>query len=178
MFSFHNGKSDHHFPHWKVNTVQQDGVRTVDVTSRDDARVQLEALGAFREKLAVELVCPWWNAPVMGGLLALLTFAMSLDPPFIFVLEGLCIALIGIFYALARRRMGYFVNGYRRGRTRKIAIGMMLAVYAMMALSGAGARVWHLAWLPWLATLGSFAIGYGAGLLWQRAWRADMTAAL
>ncbi|GEC60451.1 hypothetical protein GOX01_07820 [Gluconobacter oxydans] len=146
----------------------------MDVTSRDDARVQLEALGAFREKLGDELVCPWWNAPVMGGLLALLTFSMSLDPPFIFLLEGLCIALIGIFYALARRRMGYFVNGYRRGRTRKVAIGMMLAVYAMMALSGASVR----GWLPWLATLGSFAIGYGAALLWQRAWRADMTAAL
>ncbi|WP_408872366.1 hypothetical protein [Gluconobacter roseus] len=158
--------------------MQQDGVGTVDVTSHEDARAQLEALGAFRGKLGVELVCPWWNAPVMGGLLALLTFAMSLDPPFIFLLEGLCIALMGIFYALARRRMGYFVNGYRRGRTRKVATGMMLAVYAMMALSGAGARVWHLAWLPWLATLGSFAIGYGAGLLWQRAWRADMTATL
>lgn len=52
--------------------MQQDGVGNVDVTSRDDARAQLEALGAFRGKLGEELVCPWWNAPVMGGLLALL----------------------------------------------------------------------------------------------------------
>lgn len=72
MFSFHNEKSDHHFPLWKVNAMQQDGVGNVDVTSRDDARAQLEALGAFRGKLGEELVCPWWNAPVMGGLLALL----------------------------------------------------------------------------------------------------------
>ncbi|WP_225198103.1 hypothetical protein [Gluconobacter oxydans] len=158
--------------------MQRDGFGNAGVTSRDEALAQLEALGAFRGKLGNELVCPWWNALVMGGLLALLTFAMSLEPPFMFLLEGLCIALMGVFYAFARRRMGYFVNGYRRGRTRKIAIGMMLAVYAMMALSGAGLRVWHLAWLPWLATLGSFAIGYGAALLWQRAWQADMTAAL
>lgn len=114
----------------------------------------------------------------MGGLLALLTFAMSLDPPFVFLLEGLCVALMGIFFAIARRRMGYFVNGYRRGRTRKIAIGMILAVYAMMALSGAGERVFHLTWLPWIATLGSFAIGYGVALLWRRVWQAGMTARL
>ncbi|MFT8808958.1 hypothetical protein [Gluconobacter sp.] len=158
--------------------MQQDGFGNVDVSSREEARVQLDALGAFREKLGDELVCPWWNAPVRGGLLALLTFAMSLESPFIFLVEGLCIALMGIFYALARRRMGYFVNGYRRGRTRKIALGMLLAVYAMMALSGTGVRVLHLAWLPWMATLGSFTIGYGAALLWQRGWQADMTARL
>ena len=83
--------------------MQRDGFGNADVTSREEALAQLEALGAFRGKLGNELVCPWWNAPVMGGLLA---------------------------------------------------------------------------WLPWLATLGSFAIGYGAGLLWQRGWQADMTAAL
>ncbi|GBR67583.1 hypothetical protein AA103587_0356 [Gluconobacter kanchanaburiensis NBRC 103587] len=103
---------------------------------------------------------------------------MSLDPPFMFLLEGLCVALMGIFFTIARRRMGYFVSGYRRGRTRKIAIGMVLAVYAMMALSGVGARVLHLMWLPWIATLGSFAIGYGVALLWRRAWQAGMTAGL
>ncbi|MBS1075942.1 hypothetical protein JK176_13820 [Gluconobacter sp. Dm-73] len=177
-FSFHIGKSDHHFPYWKVNTVQQDGFETTHVSRRDDALRQLEALDAFRSRLPKELACPWWNAPVMGGLLALLTFAMSLEPPFVFLLEGLCVALMGIFFAIARRRMGYFVNGYRRGRTRKIAIGMILAVYAMMALSGAGERVFHLTWLPWIATLGSFAIGYGVALLWRRVWQAGMTARL
>ena len=158
--------------------MQQDGFETTHVSRRDDARAQLEALDAFRSRLPKELACPWWNAPVMGGLLALLTFAMSLDPPFVFLLEGLCVALMGIFFAIARRRMGYFVNGYRRGRTRKIAIGMILAVYAMMALSGAGERVFHLTWLPWIATLGSFAIGYGVALLWRRVWQAGMTAQL
>ncbi|WP_349291939.1 hypothetical protein [Gluconobacter sp. Dm-73] len=158
--------------------MQQDGFETTHVSRRDDALRQLEALDAFRSRLPKELACPWWNAPVMGGLLALLTFAMSLEPPFVFLLEGLCVALMGIFFAIARRRMGYFVNGYRRGRTRKIAIGMILAVYAMMALSGAGERVFHLTWLPWIATLGSFAIGYGVALLWRRVWQAGMTARL
>ncbi|QEH95914.1 hypothetical protein FXF46_06190 [Gluconobacter thailandicus] len=156
----------------------QDGYGIEDVMGREDARAHLAALETFQGKMIEELTCPLWYAPVIGGLFAMLTYAMSLERPFMFALEGECFAITAALYAVARRRLGYFVNGYRRGRTRKIAFGLLMFLYCMMGLSGAGAWIWHLGWLPTVAAAASFLAGCWGSVLWQRAWRADMTAEL
>lgn len=158
--------------------MSQDRSGKDDMMGREDARAHLAALNAFQENMADELTCLWWYAPVVGGLLAMLTYAMSLERPFMFALEGQCFAIMAVLYAVARRRLGYFVNGYRRGRTRKIAFGLLMFQYCMMGLSGAGAWLWHLSWLPVVAAVASFLAGCRGSILWRRVWRADMTAEL
>ncbi|GAN91118.1 hypothetical protein Gbfr_024_012 [Gluconobacter frateurii M-2] len=66
----------------------QDGYGIEDVMGREDARVHLAALETFQGKMTEELTCPLWYAPVIGGLFAMLTYAMSLERPFMFALEG------------------------------------------------------------------------------------------
>lgn len=156
----------------------QDGYGLEDGMGPEDARTHLATLKTFQGKMNEELTCPWWYVPVLGGLFAMLTYAMSLERPLMYSLEVECLAIVAVLYAVARRRLGYFVNGYRRGRTRKIAIGLLMFQYCMMGVSGVGAWLWHLAWLPIVAAGASFLAGCWGSVLWQRVWRADMTAEL
>jgi hypothetical protein len=75
-----------------------------------------------------------------------------------------------------RKRMGMFINGYRRGKTRVVAIGILiveLALYVVSVVRGLGMGD-HTT--PLLLGVAGMLIGTIGSMLWQRVFVREMGA--
>ncbi len=146
---------------------------TYEPSSAADA---LAAMQASRAQLAQRVNCPPQYHVLFGALMGGITAAQAAPPAGTFAIEGLC-ALVGIWmYRNGRRRMGFFVNGYRRGRTRPVVAVLLVCFLGLM-----GGGVWlkdeqHLTWAPIAAGVIMFAIGTWASFVWQAVYRAELRA--
>ena len=137
------------------------------MTLMEEARAALDAKGAAERRLAAAADCPPWRHAlfglVMGALVATPTLALPLR------LVALALILFGIAGIVAwdRRRMGMFVNGYRRGKTLIVSFALLaivLALYLFSARAGlAGDRL-----TPLLLGVVAFIISVVGSVIWQR----------
>jgi hypothetical protein len=134
----------------------------------DEARRALEAKGAAERDLARLAVCPPWRhaafAAVMSALVATPALAIELR----FGVLALVFVAIALIVQSDRRRLGVFVNGYRRGRTRWVTFPM-LAIFMILygASIYAGQELHH----PVISLIGAvvaFGVGYLGSVLWQK----------
>jgi hypothetical protein len=94
-----------------------------------------------------------------------------------FAIEGVC-ALAGILMVLRARRRGVFVNGYRAGPARPLALGLA-ALFVLADAAGAWLKAEAgLSWAPILAglLLAPFAVLLSRAA--QDAYRRELKAAL
>ena len=118
---------------------------------------------------------PWRHAAfglLMGGLVASPAFGLAARTG-ILVLILACIPVIIHF---DRKRMGMFINGYRRGKTRVVAIGILiveLALYVVSVVRGLGMGD-HTT--PLLLGVAGMLIGTIGSMLWQRVFVREMGA--
>jgi hypothetical protein len=145
-----------------------------------DAETALSALqqvDAVRADVARRATCPshwhWAFGLLMGAMIGGQSLPSAYES---LAVTGACLGATLLMMRAMRRRMGFFVNGYRKGRTRPIAIGLLVFVETTL-----GVTLWlklgqHIWWAPLagaalvapVSVLGSYA--------WQRAFRAEMTA--
>jgi hypothetical protein len=120
-----------------------------EVSDRDAARAELAALQDGRTRLAerLEHSGPWWPWDVGLGLwVFLLIGSQSLHGTWVSV-AVLVLAVVGVWvaYVAFQRTTGVWVNGWRRGRTRRVVwswTAMCLVVYliALVAEDELGLR--------------------------------------
>jgi uncharacterized membrane protein len=144
-----------------------------------DQSEALSALAAKRQaeaQIAKAATCPPWRHTLfgllMGGLIATPAFAFPLRMAILVVI--LC--CIPVIIQSDRKRLGMFINGYRRGKTRIVAIGMLLVelgVYSISVYYGLGLND-HV--MPLLLGLVGVLIGIAGSLLWQRVFVREMGA--
>lgn len=144
-----------------------------------DQSEALSALAAKRQaeaQIAKAATCPPWRHALfgllMGGLIATPAFAFPLRMAILVVI--LC--CIPVIIQSDRKRLGMFINGYRRGKTRIVAIGMLLVelgVYSISVYYGLGLND-HV--MPLLLGLVGVLIGIAGSLLWQRVFVREMGA--
>lgn len=113
---------------------------------QDAATAQLAALRADREAVAARAMQPWWYDVSLGVLVFLLLAQFSLHNRVVSAVAPLvviagCVALVVAY----RRITGFFVSGYRGGRTRRaiwVWLGAAAVAFAVgFALEeGAGLR--------------------------------------
>jgi hypothetical protein len=138
------------------------------VTMIDQARVALEAKTAAEQDLARLASCPPWRHAAFAGVMAALVGSSAVAMPLRFAILAVVFAAIALIVQSDRRRLGVFVNGYRRGRTRLVAIPMLVIVLLL-----------HAASFHYGVTLGkpgvslglagvAFGVGYSGSILWQR----------
>ena len=137
------------------------------MTLMEEARAALDAKGAAERRLAAATDCPPWRHAlfglVMGALVATPTLALPLR------LVALAMILFGIAGIVAWdwRRVGMFVNGYRRGKTLIVSFALLaivLALYLFSARAGlAGDRL-----TPLLLGVVAFIISVVGSVIWQR----------
>ncbi|MBW8767768.1 MAG: hypothetical protein JF630_16655, partial [Geodermatophilales bacterium] len=109
-------------------------------TDRAAAAAQLAALQADRERLARRVVTPWWYDACLGLTVLLLLSSISFrDSVWQFVLGGAVLLLLWGVATAYRRITGVWVNGLRRGRTRKL-MWIWLALYSVVLALAAGAE--------------------------------------
>ena len=75
---------------------------------------------------------------------------------------------------IGRKRMGFFVNGYRKGRTRRVAI-TLLVIIETIYLSSLWLKIeQHVGWAPIVAGAIIVPIIAIAMKRWQDAYRSDL----
>ncbi len=129
---------------------------------------------AARAKLAAKLDCPPYTHAVFGALFATLVADMAAPEHLIVPIEGaVMLAGFGLFLWF-RRRMGFFVNGYRRGRTRPIALGLLAVYLACFSLAFWCRTQLNLYWPAFALASVMFVVGTAASVAWNRTYRAEL----
>src|SRR3569833_3941625 len=108
-----------------------------------DARSALDAKQFAEAQIAKAANCPPWRHAVfglmMGGLVASFAFEFVIRTAILVII----LAAIPIIIQSDRKRMGMFINGYRRGKTRYVIAGFMLLwlpLYGFSVYYGLGQR--------------------------------------
>ncbi|MFL6736742.1 MAG: hypothetical protein ACJ8F4_06745 [Sphingomonas sp.] len=143
---------------------------------------QSEALSALAAKQAAEAqlakaaTCPPWRHAVFGLLMGGLVASPAFDFPIRMAILALILCCIPVIIQSDRKRLGMFINGYRRGKTRIVAVGVViveLALYWVSVIRGLDHQD-HMT--PLLLGIVAVFIGILGSLLWQRVFVREMGA--
>ena len=141
-----------------------------------EAAAALEGARVARAHLADRTRCPPYMHAVFGLLMGGLVASEAASDRGTLAIEGVIMVLALTLFVWQRRRMGFFVNGYRRGRTRPVAlsiVGVYLVLFSMAAyLKAAEGLHWPALGLgAVMAVLGTW-----GSAVWNARYVAEMTA--
>jgi hypothetical protein len=139
-----------------------------------EARLALQEAARAHETLARRARPPVWYNAALGLLIGALTAAMAGPTWLLIAAEALfCVGLVLLITAY-RRKTGLWINGYRAGRTRVVAVSLAVATAALM-LAGVWLKREHGLWqAPLVCAPIVAALVTVAGYVWQAAFRADL----
>ena len=139
----------------------------------------LSALDAKREaeaQMAKAATCPPWRHAVFGLLMGALVASPAFDFPMRMLILILILCSIPLIVHSDRKRMGMFINGYRRGKTRIVAIGILAVELSLYAVSVIRGLDHHDHATPLLLGVAGVLIGIAGSMLWQRVFVREMGA--
>jgi hypothetical protein len=143
---------------------------------------QTEALSALAAKRAAEAqiaraaTCPPWRHAVFGLLFGGLVASPAFDFPIRMAILVLILAAIPLIVHSDRKRLGMFINGYRRGKTRVVAIGIVIVELSLYFVSVVRGLDHNDHVTPLLLGLVAGPVGIAGSLLWQRVFVREMGA--
>src|SRR3712207_5194631 len=140
-----------------------------EVSDRAGAEAELAVLQVQRAALAERVMQPWWYDALLGLLIAGFLASYSLRSTWV-TLGALVLLVVGLraMVALYTRLTGLWVNGFRKGPTRR-AIHVWLVLYAVAL--GAAAIAEYLLDARGAMAVGGAVIGVGLALIsrwWTR----------
>ena len=139
----------------------------------------LSALDAKRQaeaEMARAATCPPWRHGIFGLLMGALVASPAFDFPIRMLILILILCSIPLIVNSDRKRMGMFINGYRRGKTRVVAIGILVVELSLYAVSVFRAFDHHDHVTPLLLGVSGVLIGIAGSMLWQRVFVQEMNA--
>lgn len=137
-------------------------------TFEEQARLALMAKGAAEQDLARLALCPPWRHAAFAAVMATLVATPAVPMPMRFVVMGLIFVAIALIIQSDRRRLGVFVNGYRRGKTRLVTFPMLAVILGLYFASFYLVETRHQPAISLALAAVSFGIGYLGSVLWQR----------
>jgi len=143
---------------------------------------QTEALSALAAKnvaeaqLARACNCPPWRHAVFGLLMGALVASPAFEIAIRMAILAAILCCIPIIIQSDRKRMGMFINGYRRGKTRVVAIGILAVELSMYALSAYYGMELHNMVIPLLLGAAGVLVGIWGSMMWQRVFVRELTA--
>lgn len=141
---------------------------------RNEAREALDAVDGARDRLAQTMHCPPWRHAAFGAVMAGLVAANTVPQPFHAALFVVSMAAALWLMRWDRNRYGTFVNGWRRGRTLPLSLGLFAALlglvfYARHVRSDDGFTV-----AAMLTILAAFVLGTAMSVIWQKVFIAEL----
>ena len=119
-----------------------------EAMSPAEARAALDKIGATRAQIAAAGLCPPWRHAAFGLVMSLLILGLGFPLGTQVACLVLAMVLLVVIVVYDRRRYGMFINGYRKGATRPVTAGLLVAILALMVLQIA-LRERHVAsWVP------------------------------
>ena len=143
---------------------------------------QSEAVSALAAKRSAEAqmvraaTCPPWRHAVFGLLMGGLVASPAFDFPIRMAILVVILCCIPIIIRSDRKRMGMFINGYRRGKTRVVAIGIVIVELALYFVSVVRGLDHNDRLTPLLLGVAGVGIGILGSMLWQRVFVSEMGA--
>ena len=141
---------------------------------RNEAMSALGAIDGAQAALARAADCPPWRHAAFGAVMGTVIGSGGVEPPQSFALLGAAFVGIAAIVVSDRRRMGMFINGYRKGATRPLTfvmLGVMLViVFAEIHAKEAGLAMATRVGLALIAA----AIATAMSVMWQRIFRREM----
>ena len=145
-------------------------METIEAVSALDAKRSAEA------QIARAAHCPPWRHVIfgllMGGLIATPAFDIKVRFAILFVL----LALIPVIIRSDRKRMGMFINGYRRGKTRLVTFPMLVVEMSLYAFSAYRGIAFDDHSTPLILGVIGVIIGIAGSYLWQSVFVREMGA--
>src|SRR4051794_35104604 len=139
-----------------------------------EARAALDSTAAARAQIAALGLCPPWRHAAFGAVMGLLVGGLGF--PIAIQLGCTVVALVGvaIIASYDRRRYGVFINGYRRGATRPVVAGLLLAMLALMAAQIYFREHDGAAWVKFAVGGAAFVGAVAGSVWWSRVFRREM----
>lgn len=143
---------------------------------------QTEAVSALAAKRAAEAqiaraaTCPPWRHLVFGLLFGGLIASPAFDFPLRMAILVVILCSLPVIIQSDRKRLGMFINGYRRGKTRVVTVGILvveMALYFVSVVRGLDHND-HLT--PLLLGVVAVIVGYIGSVIWQRVFVREMDA--
>jgi hypothetical protein len=147
-------------------------------TIKEEAVQALAAKGEAEQNLARLPLCPPSRKAAFAATMATLIGTPALPLRMRLVALALICASVYLIMQWDKRRLGVFINGYRRGKTRMVIFPMFVLIVGL-DFASTYFSVWHKDKEPWasLALAGvAFIIGYLGCTLWQRIFVSELSA--
>jgi hypothetical protein len=145
-------------------------MENAEVLSALDAKRHAEA------QMARAATCPPWRHAVFGLMMGALIASFAFEFVIRTAILVIVLACIPLIVRSDRKRMGMFINGYRRGKTRWVAFGILAVWIPIYAISVHYALDRHNHVVPLMLGLLGFVLGTAGSVLWQRVFVREMGA--
>lgn len=146
------------------------------MTVVEDAHFALAAKSAAEQNLAGLALCPPWRHAAFAFLMAMLIASSAVPITMRFVIFAVMFVVGGLIYRSDRRRLGVFINGYRRGKTRVVALSLLAAILVLHAASTYFGVERHQPAVSLGLAAVAFVIAYQGSVIWQRVFRRELGA--
>ena len=143
------------------------------MTAHEEAIAALDAKKSAQAQLAAAANCPPWRHAVFALLMGALVYSPAISLPARFGVFVLIFAAIILIVQSDRRRLGMFINGYRRGRTRLVVFPLLAIELGLYSWSFIRAEAGDKQ-APIILALIMIVVGYAGSLLWQPVFAREM----
>jgi cobalamin synthase len=145
-------------------------------TIKEEALQALAAKGEVEQNLASLADCPPSRHAAFAAIVAALVVTPTLPLPMRFVALALIFAGIFLVVQWDKRRLGVFINGYRRGKTRMIAFPLVAIILGLYFASYYFSMSQKEPGISIALAAVAFLIAYLGSLLWQRVFVSELSA--
>lgn len=146
------------------------------MTSGEEARMALAAKDDADHQIAKLADCPPWRHAAFAALLAALVAQPAIPLSWRFGMDAAVFFAGFLIYRSDRRRLGVFINGYRRGKTRLVIVPVLLIWLALYSASYYFETKYDEPLISLLLAAVAFAVGYSGSVIWQRVFRRELGA--
>jgi hypothetical protein len=143
---------------------------------RSEAMSALDAKRAAEMQIAKAATCPPWRHAVFGLMMGGLIASPAFEFPMRMAILVAILCCIPVIIQSDRKRLGMFINGYRRGKTRVVAIGIVIVEMLLYAFSVVRGLDHNDHVTPLILGVGGVLIGIAGSMLWQRVFAREMGA--
>jgi hypothetical protein len=153
--------------------MESERVRLMQTT---EALAALDAKRAAEAQLARACNCPPWRHAVFGLMMGALIASGAFDTAIRTAILVAILVCIPLIIRSDRKRLGMFINGYRRGKTRIVVFAILAVELSMYMIGSYYGMMLHKPLIPLLLGAAGVPIGIGGSLLWQRVFVRELTA--
>ncbi|HTU11856.1 MAG TPA: hypothetical protein VMG08_13265 [Allosphingosinicella sp.] len=142
-----------------------------------DPREALAVAQATRARMAGRAdTTPGWYGIAYGLMCGLIVASAGIPAPWGLLLLGFSLCALAFLYRYWTQLTGLSVNGYRKGRTRTIAVTLAIVLVGLSLLGLYLRRTLGLDWAPFATGGAAVPIAILASWAWDRAWRREILA--